>query len=29
MAGTPVQRVGRSVSLPSQLSEGTQITVLR
>jgi L-ascorbate metabolism protein UlaG (beta-lactamase superfamily) len=29
MAGTPVQRVGRSVSLPGQLSEGTQITVLR
>lgn len=29
MAGTPLQRVGRSVSLPGQLSEGTQITVLR
>ena len=29
MAGTPVQRLGRSVSLPGKLSEGTQVTVLR
>ena len=29
MAGTPVQRLGRTVSLPGKLSDGTQITVLR
>jgi L-ascorbate metabolism protein UlaG (beta-lactamase superfamily) len=29
MAGTPVQRLGRTVSLPGKLSEATQITVLR
>ena len=29
MAGTPVQRLGRTLSLPGKLSEGTQITVLR
>ena len=29
MAGTPVQRLGRTVSLSSKLSDGTQITVLR
>jgi L-ascorbate metabolism protein UlaG (beta-lactamase superfamily) len=29
MAGTPVQRLGGSVSLPGTLSEATQITVLR
>jgi L-ascorbate metabolism protein UlaG (beta-lactamase superfamily) len=29
MAGTPVKRVGRVLSLPAKLSEGTQITVLR
>lgn len=29
MGGTPVQRTGRSISLPGQLSDGLQITVLR
>ena len=29
MAGTPVKRVGRVLSLPAKISEGTQITVLR
>jgi L-ascorbate metabolism protein UlaG (beta-lactamase superfamily) len=29
MAGTPVKRVGRVLSLPAKLSEGTQIEVLR
>ena len=29
MAGTPVQRSGRTISLPGKLSDGTQITVLR
>jgi len=29
MGGTPVQRVGRVLSLPGTLSEGTQITVMR
>lgn len=29
MAGTPVKRVGRVLSLPSKLSEGTQIEVMR
>lgn len=29
MAGTPVKRVGRVLSLPAKLSEGTQIEVMR
>lgn len=29
MAGTPVKRVGRMLSLPAKLSEGTQIEVMR
>lgn len=29
MAGTPVQRSGRQLSLPGKLSDGTQITVMR
>jgi len=29
MAGTPVKRGGRSISLPAKLSDGTQILVLR
>jgi len=29
MAGTPVQRTGRTVSLPASLGDSTQITVLR
>ncbi|MFZ9510638.1 MAG: hypothetical protein ACO27H_06600 [Burkholderiaceae bacterium] len=29
MSGTPVKRVGRVLSLPAQLSEGTQIEVMR
>jgi L-ascorbate metabolism protein UlaG (beta-lactamase superfamily) len=29
MSGTPVKRVGRVLSLPAKLSEGTQIEVMR
>jgi hypothetical protein len=29
MSGIPVKRVGRVLSLPAKLSEGTQIEVMR
>ena len=29
MSGTPVNRVGRVLTLPAKLSEGTQIDVMR